>query len=134
MREAQEEARQEMEESGKKSKNAFTDAAMKGSAKAVKRREAQREKELESRSLYDEDVRKERKQKQKKRKAASSDALGDGGLFSEEKVSYAKKAKNGDVEKPRKSAYTFTEYDPNKKKGKKKSHHGFKSRSKYKRK
>lgn len=134
MREAQEEARQEMEESGKRSKNAFTDAAMKGSAKAVKRREAQREKELDSRSLYDEDVRKERKQKQKKRKAASSDALGDGGLFSEEKVSYAKKAKNGDVEKPRKSAYTFTEYDPNKKKGKKKSHHGFKSRSKYKRK
>ena len=136
MREAQEEARQEMEESGKKSKKAFTDAAMKGSAKEAKRKEAQRERELQSRSLYDEDMQRERKKKQKKRKAASSgsDALGDGGLFSEEKVSYSKKAKKSEADSPRKSAYTFHEYDPNKKKAKKKSHHGFKSRSKYKRK
>eukprot|EP00577_Skeletonema_sp_RCC1716_P032684 CAMPEP_0113418240 /NCGR_PEP_ID=MMETSP0013_2-20120614/26101_1 /TAXON_ID=2843 ORGANISM="Skeletonema costatum, Strain 1716" /NCGR_SAMPLE_ID=MMETSP0013_2 /ASSEMBLY_ACC=CAM_ASM_000158 /LENGTH=934 /DNA_ID=CAMNT_0000305463 /DNA_START=26 /DNA_END=2830 /DNA_ORIENTATION=+ /assembly_acc=CAM_ASM_000158 len=136
MREAQEEARQEMEESGKKSKKAFTDAAMKGSAKDAKRKEAQREKELQSRSLYDEDMQRERKKQQKKRKAASSnsDALGDGGLFSEEKVSYAKKAKNSEADQPTKSAYTFHEYDPNKKKAKKKSHHGFKSKSKFRRK
>ena len=31
------------------------------------------------------------------------------------------------------SSYTFKEYDPNKKRGKKKAHHAFKSRSKYKR-
>jgi len=136
MREAQEEARQEMEESGKKSKKAFTDAAMKGSAKDAKRKEAQREKELQSRSLYDEDMQRERKKQQKKRKAASSnsDALGDGGLFSEEKVSYAKKAKNSEADQPTKSAYTFHEYDPNKKKAKTKSHHGFKSKSKFRRK
>jgi len=136
MREAQEEARQEMEESGKKSKKAFTDAAMKGSAKEAKRKEAQREKELQSRSLYDEDMQRERKKQQKKRKAASSgsDALGDGGLFSEEKVSYSKKTKKSEADSPRKSAYTFHEYDPNKKKAKKKSHHGFKSKSKYRRK
>ena len=81
-------------------------------------------------------MQRERKKKQKKRKAASSgsDALGDGGLFSEEKVSYSKKAKKSEADSPRKSAYTFHEYDPNKKKAKKKSHHGFKSRSKYKRK
>ena len=133
MREAQEEEREQMEESGKKSKKVFTDAAMKGSAKQTKRKEAQREKELQSRSLYDEDQQRERKKKQKKRKAASADALGDGGLFSEEKVSYAKKSKKSEVDKPTKSAYTFHEYDPNKKKSKKKSHHGFKSRSKYKR-
>lgn len=134
MREAQEEARQEMEESGKKPKKAFTDAAMKGSAKAAKRKQAEQEKELQSRSLYDEDVRRERKKQQQKRKAANSDALGDSGLFSEEKVSYAKKAKISEAEKPAKSAYAFHEYDPNKKKGKKKSHHGFKSKSKYRRK
>ena len=51
-RETQEEAKQEMEDSGKKTKEAFTDAAMKGSAKEAKRKEAQREKELQSRSLY----------------------------------------------------------------------------------
>lgn len=134
MREAHEQARQEMQESGKKSKKVFTDAAIKGSAKAAKRKLSQREKELQSRSLNDEDVRWERKQQQKRRKVADSDALGDGGLFSDEKVSYAKKAKKSEPEKAVKSAYRFTEYDPNKKKGKKKSHHGFKSRSKYKRK
>ena len=134
MREAQEEARQEMEESGKKSKNTFSEAAIKGSAKAARRKEAQQEKEQQSRSVYDEDVQRERRKKQQKRKAANSDALGDGGLFSEDKVTYAKKPKNSEAEKPTKSAYTFHEYDPNKKTGKKKSHHGFKSKSKFKRK
>lgn len=106
MREAQEEARNEGEESGKKSKKVFSDGSMKGSAKAAKRKEADRERELAARSLNDEDMRRERKLKQK-RKTASSDALGDSGLFAEEKVAYAKKPKN-EAANPVKSRYVRT--------------------------
>ena len=159
--EAKEEEAEKEEETGKKSKKVFTEAQIKGSARATKRNEAQRENELAARSLNDDDKRSERKLKQK-RKAANPDAAGDGGLFSEELVAHAKKPKKETTEAPAKSryvnmcssrrfltclfraapgllfslllvSYTFHEHDPNKKKGKKKAHHAFKSKSKFKR-
>lgn len=131
--EAREEAAEMEEETGKKSKSVFTEGQQKGSTRAFKRKEAEQEKELASRSLNDDDIRKERKQKQRK-KAANSDAAGDGGLFSDERVAYAKKPKKESAEAPIKSTYQFKEFDPNgKKANKKKAHHAFKSRSKFKR-
>ena len=56
-------------------------------------------------------------------------------LFSEEKVAFAKKKKT-DGEETAKSNYNFRGYDPakdGKKKPKKKAHHKFKSKAKYKR-
>ena len=100
MEEAREEARQEAEESGKKSKKALSDGAIRGSAKAAKRKELEHERELAQRSIHDDDMRRERKLKQKRQKA-SSDALGDGGLFSEEKIAHAKKPKKGDSDAPK---------------------------------
>jgi ATP-dependent RNA helicase DDX27 len=126
------EAKEESERSGGKTKIVFTNAEIKGSARASKRNEARREKESASRSLNDEDVRNKRIRKQKQ-KAVASDAAGDGGLFSEEKVAFSKKSKEEEERAPAKSSYFFKEYDPNKKRGKKKAHHAFKSRSKYKR-
>merc|ERR1712194_642455 len=133
--EVQEETAQAEKETGKKSNKVFTEAGQKGSARASKKKGAQAEKELAERSLHDDDKRQERKRKQRL-KASSSDAAGDGGLFSEERVAFAKKPKKGASEAseaPVKSSYEFTEYDPNKRLGKKKAHHAFKSRSKYKR-
>jgi len=132
--EAKEEAAQTEEETGKKSKMAFTDGDVKGSAKAFKRDEAKRKKDIAARSVHDDDLLRERKRKQRRKVVESSDAAGDGGLFSEERVAFAKKPKN-DVaaDAPAKSSYVFHESDPNKKMGKKKAHHAFKSRSKYKR-
>lgn len=104
MEEAREEARREAEESGKKSKKVLSDGAIKGSAKAAKRRELQHERELAERSTHDDDMRRERKMKQKRQKTSSgSDALGDGGLFAEEKVAFAKKPKKADSDAPAKS-------------------------------
>ena len=104
MEEAREEAKREAEESGRKSKKALSDAAIKGSAKAAKRKEMQHERELSERSTHDDDMRRERKLKQKRQKAKSgSDALGDGGLFAEEKIAHAKKPKRNDSDAPVKS-------------------------------
>ena len=104
MEEAREEARREAEESGKKSKKALSDGAIKGSAKAAKRRELQHERELAERSTHDDDMRRERKIKQKRKKGNSgSEALGDGGLFAEEKVAFAKRPKKTDSDAPVKS-------------------------------
>jgi len=134
MEEAREEARREAEESGKKSKKALSDGAIKGAAKSAKRKELQQQKELAQRSTHDDDMRMERKLKKKRKTSSGSDALGDGGLFAEEQVSFAKKPKKTDSDAPVKSSYQFNEYDPNKKRSKKKAtHHGFKSKSKYKR-
>merc|ERR1712194_368000 len=130
LKEVQEETAQAEKETGKKSNKGFTEAGQKGAARASKKKGAQAEKELAERSLHDDDKRQERL------KASSSDAAGDGGLFSEERVAFAKKPKKGASEAseaPVKSSYEFTEYDPNKRLGKKKAHHAFKSRSKYKR-
>lgn len=132
LKEVREETAQMEKETGKKSNKVFTEAGQKGSARASKRKGAEVEKELADRSVHEDDKRKERKRKQRL-KAASSDAAGDGGLFSEERVAFSKKPKKEGNEEPIKSSYEFTEYDPNKKLGKKKAHHAFKSRSKYKR-
>jgi ATP-dependent RNA helicase DDX27 len=102
MEEARQEARDEAEESGKKPKKVLSDGAMKGSAKAAKKREMQLERERAERSIHDDDMRRERKLKQKRQKT-SGDALGDGGLFSEEKVSFAKKPKKEAADAPIKS-------------------------------
>mmetsp|Transcript_21764 Transcript_21764/g.52623 ORF Transcript_21764/g.52623 Transcript_21764/m.52623 type:complete len:941 (+) Transcript_21764:72-2894(+) len=131
--EAREEEAAMEEETGKKSKKVFSESGQRQSARASKRKEAQQEREIAGRSLNDDDLRKERKKKQRQ-KAAASDAPGDGGLFSEERVAFAKKPKKESTEAPAKSSYSFSEFDPNKKRGnKKKAHHAFKSRSKYKR-
>lgn len=105
MEEAREEASREAEESGKKSKKALSDAAIKGSAKAAKKRELQAEREQAERSTHDDDLRRERKLKQKRQKRSSgTDSLGDGGLFAEEKVAFAKKPKKAtDSDAPVKS-------------------------------
>ena len=108
--EAREEAAEMEEETGKKSKKVYSEGGIKSSARAAKKKEAQREKELANRSLNDDDKRKERKRKERQ-KAANSDAAGDGGLFSEEKVAYAKKPKKDVAEAPVKSRcvyYYFT--------------------------
>jgi ATP-dependent RNA helicase DDX27 len=102
MEEARQEARDEAEESGKKPKKVLSDGAMKGSAKVAKKREMQLERERAERSIHDDDMRRERKLKQKRQKT-SGDALGDGGLFSEEKVSFAKKPKKEAADAPIKS-------------------------------
>ncbi|KAL3757902.1 hypothetical protein ACHAWU_002822 [Discostella pseudostelligera] len=130
--EAREEAAEKEEETGKKSKKAFTEGQIKGSARASKKQEAQREKDRAARSINDDDLRKERKRKQKQ-KSTNTDAAGDGGLFAEEWDTFAKKPRKESADAPEKSSYFFKEYDPNKKMGKKKAHHGFKSKSKYKR-
>mmetsp|Transcript_4792 Transcript_4792/g.10901 ORF Transcript_4792/g.10901 Transcript_4792/m.10901 type:complete len:528 (+) Transcript_4792:1532-3115(+) len=130
--EAREEEAEMEQETGKKSKNVYTESEIKGSARAFRKEEALREKEIAGRSVNDDDKRKERKRKQRL-KAASSDAAGDGGLFSEERIAFAKKPKKEANEGPAKSSYDFHEGDPDKQKTKKKGHHAFKSRSKYKR-
>ena len=121
-------------ETGKPSKKVISATHQRSSAKAMKRKQDQQMRDSESRSVFDEDLRREMKKKQRK-KVDSSDASGDQGLFSEEKVAYARRPKNesADEDRPVKSSYTFREYDPTKRMGKKKAHHGFKSRSKYKR-
>ncbi|EJK48348.1 hypothetical protein THAOC_32865 [Thalassiosira oceanica] len=72
----------------------------------------------ESRSVFDEDLRREMKQKRRK-KVGSSDASGDQGLFSEERVAYARRPKKDESAEdgPVKSSYAFREYDPTKKMG-----------------
>jgi ATP-dependent RNA helicase DDX27 len=101
----------------------------------AKKREAE-EKTLEkfTKSVYDEDT---ERAKKKRKGVSGSDALGDSSLFSEEKIAYApkKKTKEGEDE-PAKTSYNFRGYDPKtagKKKSKLKTHHKFKSKSKFKR-
>ena len=86
--------------------------------------------ERRERSIHDDDVRKAKKRKGK----VGSDALGDSGLFAEEKIAYAPKQSKG--EERAKSNYNFRGFDPSmadKKKPKAKAHHKFKSKSKYRR-
>lgn len=121
-------------ETGKPSKRVISATQQRSSAKAMKRKQDQQMRDSESRSVFDEDLRREMKQKRRK-KVGSSDASGDQGLFSEERVAYARRPKKDESAEdgPVKSSYAFREYDPTKRMGKKKAHHGFKSRSKYKR-
>ena len=133
-----EEALELYKETGQRSKKIMTDNAQKSSAKAYKRG---LHNERESKSLHDEYIEQQEKRKRKakqssmkKRKGAfASDALGDGDLFGDEAVAYASKPKKEAT--TAKSSIEFKEYDPNKptRKHKAKGHHGFKSKSKYKR-
>ncbi len=133
----QSEAIEAYEETGERSKMVMTQNAIKSTAKAHKKQIDERKRERESRSLHDEDSGRKQKQKKskitKKRKGAfPTDALGDSDLFGDEAIAFASKSKKA---APVKSSFEFTEYDPNKatRKHKAKSHHGFKSKSKFKR-
>lgn len=106
--------------------------SMKQAARESKRDIHEKERKMRNKSIHDEDV--ERKSKKRKVKAGS-DALGDSGLFAEEKVAYAPKKKEGEEERA-KSAYNFHGFDEKtdgKKKGKQRGAQKFKSKSKYKR-
>jgi ATP-dependent RNA helicase DDX27 len=107
--------------------------SIKKAARDHKREASEREKAKLSKSIHDEDV--ERAAKRRKGKIAE-DALGDSSVFSEERIAYNPK-KRKDVDESRiKSTYNFVGYDASKdamRKGKKKAHHKFKSKSKYKR-
>ena len=114
---------------------AMRQLSQKKAARDHKRQLDERSKEKRDQSIHDEDV--ERAQIRKKRKgASSSDALGDSGLFGEEKIAYAPKKKGKEGEERVGSNYNFRGYDPSKdgrKKPKHKGVHKFKSKSKYKR-
>merc|ERR1712070_1084948 len=73
-------------------------------------------------SIHDEDV--ERAARKKRKGRVGSDALGDSGLFAEERVAYAPKNTKGGEERA-KSTYDFRGFDPDKagkKKPKMKAH------------
>jgi len=136
--EMQEEAMDSYEETGQRPKQIMTETVVKASAKAHKKELYDKKRQKDSKSLHEEDIeRKERAKKfkaTKKRKGAfATDALGDSDLFGDEAVAYSAKPKQAPV--AAKSDYEFTEYDPNKptRKHKQKAHHGFKSKSKFKR-
>merc|ERR1712127_486145 len=118
----------------------MTERSIKAEARSLKKQEQQREKDLISRSIHDEDVARQAKlekklKKELKRKTAFTEhSLGDADLFDDERIAHAKKPK-GEIERDTpQSHYHFTEFDPNRslKKGGKKSNKSFKSRSKYK--
>ena len=133
MLKAQETVRAAAEESGNSQKKVLTDNAIKVSAKAQKKSMKEKDGEKGRRSIHDEDVYREAK-RQKKKGVFGKDALGDGGLFDEEKVAFSKK-KEPSATKPTPSAYRFRGYDPDKKfgKGGKKGHSSFKSKTKFNR-
>jgi len=108
---------------------------VKKSARAQKREKEVKEQEKYGQSVHDYDMEKER-QRKKKRGIVGKDAVGDGSLFDEERVSYSRKEKKPMGESsfaPAKSSYSFRGYDPDKKLGKKKGVKKFKSKTKYKR-
>lgn len=132
------EAMEQFEETGQKSKKVMTQNAIKSVAKAHKKQLQDKEKDRASASLYDEEANRKKRQNEngsKKRKGNfGSDALGDGGLFQDEMITH--EAKGGKKKlNAAKSSYDFKGYDPNKplRKHKPKSHHSFKSKSKFKR-
>jgi ATP-dependent RNA helicase DDX27 len=111
---------------------------IKAEVRKQKRMQAEKDKELAEKSIRDIDLEKERRSQQKKKKKASSsgDAIGDGSLFDEDRVSFAKKKVQKEKETsstPPKSSFHFRGYDPDKKLGKRKGHKAFKSKSKFKR-
>jgi len=105
---------------------------IKSDARATKRKQAEKEREAAEQSIQ-EKVSEEAQIAQKKKKRKSVDAVGDSSLFDEEKVAFSSKKSTTTKEKVAKSYYQFQSFDPDKKLGKKKSHHSFKSKSKYKR-
>ena len=132
----QEEAKEAYEETGQRSKKVMTQNEIKSSAKAYKKQLENEKREKDYRSVHDEDIKiiQKDKEKCKKRKGAfGADSLGDSGLFEDDRVSHEKK-KTKETPKVASSSYVFKGFDPDKKrKNKQKSHHGFKSKSKHKR-
>jgi len=107
--------------------------SMQKAARDHKRDIYDKEKVKSGKSIHDEDV---ERAARKKLRRIGSDALGDSGLFAEEKIAYAPKKSTGDGEERAQSAYNFRGFNPEtdgKKKPKQKAHHKFKSKSKYKR-
>jgi ATP-dependent RNA helicase DDX27 len=113
--------------------NTITETSIKVLAKAQKKSKKEEEERTNKRSIYDDDVNREEKSRIRKKSKGilGRDASGDGGLFDEEKITFAKKHE----EKAVPSAYSFRGYDPNKKfgKGGKKGHNTFKSKKRFKR-
>jgi hypothetical protein len=101
-------------------------------ARDRKREAEEKEKAKYTQSINDEDM---ERAKKRHKGVKGAHALGDSSLFSEEKIAHAPKKKATSNDQPAKSSYNFRGYDPLKdgKKGKKKSHHKFKSKSKFKR-
>ncbi|CAB9507678.1 dependent RNA helicase [Seminavis robusta] len=134
-REAREALAEHDEEEEENTPRPEPEQIMKSAAKAAKRKEQKRDREMAANSLSGK-VRTEEGRKKKKRKAG--DSAGDSSLFEEEKVVHAKKSsKSEEAAKVIKSSYKFRDdnFDPDnkRKKGKKKSVNSFKSKSKFKR-
>ena len=107
---------------------------MKLAARNKKRKEAEKEQSAYEKSVRDYDMEREQTNKKTKRKGVvGTDAVGDGSLFDEDKANFSKKKDAKKLEQVAKSSYSFREFDPDRKLGKKKSNKGFKSKSKYKR-
>lgn len=140
MLEMQREARESFEETGQRSKKILTENSQKSTAKSHKKQLGDKVKEKEALSLYDEDqerkavAKAKAKSSKKKKRAFASDAFGDSSLFEDERIVHSSKRK-GDENKPAQSNFDFKGYDPDKalRKHKKRGHHSFKSKSKYKR-
>lgn len=138
LREYQEEMRREREENNDgKFETILSDKTIKAGAISLKKEMQQEEKKKFQKSVHDEDMERDMKRKKKdwkKKKAFSQDSIGDGSLFEDERIAYAKKPKENERAAPS-SRYKFTEFDPNKSfgKGGKKSSNAFKSKAKFKR-
>ncbi len=106
--------------------------AIKKVARDRKREAEEKEKAKYTKSISEEDM---ERAKKRSKGVKGSEALGDSSLFSEEKVAHAPKKSTISSDEPTKSSYNFRGYDAAKdgKKGKKKAHHKFKSKSKHKR-
>jgi ATP-dependent RNA helicase DDX27 len=130
----QTEQNEEAEETGKRAKKIVTDAVIKTTARSAKRDTVRKQMEDRETSVQDDDRKKVVKQQAKKKRkgAFASDALGDSGLFDEERVAHSKKEKDG--EKARPSSYQFRGLSAlDGKKINKSGVHSFKSKSKFKR-
>jgi hypothetical protein len=109
----------------------MTDTSIKASARAQKREYLEKMHSKEEKSIYEENAEKQSKKKSK----VERDSLGSGGLFHEEIIVHERKDNATKEQTAAPSSYAFKGYDPNKAnvKGKKKSVHSFKSKSKFKR-
>ena len=126
-------------DSPRKASKSQPKVSIKSAAREAKRQMHEKEREMKEISISDRYAKKEAEREHKKRKRSkeSADATGDSSLFDDEKVTFkAKSTSKKDDRKERTerpSAYAFRGYDPDRKLGKKKSHHAFKSKAKHKR-
>jgi len=106
-------------------------------ARKVKTQQADTDREQGNMSIHDHDesAKKRAAKKLKKRKGVpATEASGDGSMFQDEKITFAKKPTKAKEEPAAaKSSFEFRGFDPNRKLGKKKGHKAFKSRAKHKR-